>query len=224
MKSVFCFLFFCFTSLNALEPLNNLDYTLSSEEWSFFNRDSVIHISQENRLIGTVEGRWSLTKYADQPAYILLDDRQKIVAQANVYRKANQPFALFFEINDSMGSHLGTLAVEYPIIPISGGIRIATQGILYSNEGVPLLEDLIPILSSTHLSGYIPGTKQQVVDLVADSYFMPTYKMHAKIVDLPYIALMNISPELYLMYMVIRKEVNNYTFAHSSDVYPIYYN
>lgn len=218
MKSIFCFLLFCASTLSAFDPLNNLDYTMTAESWSYFNRDSEIHITQENQLIGIVKGQWSMTTYANQPAYVLFDNHKNVMAKAYAYREANQISTLFFSITDSKQNLLGTLAVYYG----TTGKDRAMAGILYSKEGTPVLQDRTPALS-TSLFAYIPGTEHQLIGITADSYFLPYNKMHANISDIPYIAQMNMPPELFLLYAVIRKDLSNYTYSQIYDLNPVYY-
>jgi hypothetical protein len=216
MKIFLCLLCLFYTSLSGLEPLNEIQYKFSTEQWSFFNRDTVSHITQEQNLVGVVEGEWSKTRKSNCPAYLLKDVENNVVAQAWAYRREKFPDNLFFDITDVSGELLATLSVDYNVR--LNMIKLANHAILYSADGTPVLEDEITRYTD-YTRVYIPGTKQLALELNPKFNRVSEVQIH----NIPYLADMKIPTSVILLYLGIRRDRYDYVYAHAKNVYPIYY-
>lgn len=215
MKKMMCVFLFCVQALTAVEPLNELEYQITTEEWSFFNRDSVSHISQEEKCVAILEGQWSQVKKSGDIAYILKDPSDTVLAYAKPYRQENE-VTLYFDITDHHDQPLGSIKITYNNARVKEGLRAT----LFSDSGTPLLEDVKSFFTTQMLS-YIPGSEHPVVEMNGVGFLSAEKHKIVNIRDLPYIAQMNIPPELFYMYIGIRKEMINYRLRNIGSLPPI---
>lgn len=202
MKKLIFLLMFCFSAITALEPLNELEYNLTTENVSLFSNDSTLRISQNDQLLCYTEVQWSKVAKSGDIAFILRDSADHIVGIAKAYRNHEDKSDLYLEILNSDDQILGKLVLIYP----KGSMDPPTKAILYSASGVPLFEDKLSFFVY-HLYTYVPGSENLAVDMYDLNYFTNFNKV-IKILDLRYLAEMNISPELFYLYMSIRKDMN----------------
>ena len=176
------------SSLMGLDALNELDYKANIKKATKGNgtiaRNATITVSQEDKVIATATSFWNLAQYPGKATYVLKDADKKVVAIAKAYLKEGQPYTLNFDLQDVHGSTLGTMIVSYdPELVESCKVTIPVRAMLFSKEGVPLVEDQKLRWSFyRHLDVYIPGTSDKMSDIECDSLFW-TNKWNLKIAD-----------------------------------------
>lgn len=222
MKYLLSVLLISFGFLSAGEPLNQMEYKITTVNSSYFKRDKVINITQDESIVGIVESYWSMVKSPNQATYVLKDANKKNILTAKAYRQFYEPFTLYFEITDMKGQVVGTIVLDYPDFTILGdnapkNNTIYPSATIYSKEGVPLLKDKNELSFYAHFVTNIPGSDQKVSDLVSEALFSKEdWKLN--IADLSYFADMEISSELFLFYMAIRSNHQDYSLASIKNV------
>jgi hypothetical protein len=206
-----------------LDALNELEYQATIKKTGKGNqtlaRNASIRLTQDEKLIATATSFWNLAQFQDKATYVLKDSENAIIGIAKAYIKKSEPYTLSFDLQDAYGYTIGTMIIFYDKELVeNSGITLPVRAVLFSKEGLPLIEDQkLNYSFYRHLDLYIPGTNDKMSEIQCNSLFW-TDKWNLKISDLSYAAQMNITPELFFFYYAIRSDYYNYTYRDIENI------